>query len=255
MASVLAKEFSKKDGTKINSLLIDGDFYSLPTEVLLGDDKFLGYINASSVTADVKEITKLDLTGIVAADLDGKYLVIWDEVGEVAFWFDVDNSGTTIPAGASAIDAGVGRALEITTITTGMTVAQQGTAIYNAIVGDSKFEAGSAASTPVITVQSSTNGFKTVGRDGDSGIAIARDTRGTDVASIVVKIQHSPIRDAADADWIDLVSFTAVTADVIETIELNTTTDHVYEFVRVYANWTSGEATITCKLYHDRIAV
>lgn len=59
--------------------------------------------------------------------LDGKYFIISDENGKIAFWFDVDDSGTAEPA------HGAPRSVEVNTITTGMTADQVAVEIEKAI--------------------------------------------------------------------------------------------------------------------------
>ncbi len=247
MASTIAKEFFKKDKTKINALLVNSSFFSKPEAVLVGDYNFLGFIRTTNTSIDVKEITDMEVRADVGGDLDGTFFILHDDVGSVGFWIDVDDSGTTIPAGASAAD----RAVEITTITTGMAKGAVGTAIFNAVTGDSKFEAGSDSTTGILTLQASTFGPKTDSTAGDTGFTVGVNIEGVDIASIIIKIQHSPDVNAVDADWFDLITFTAISVDSVETIELNNTTDHLYEFVRVSASRTKGSSEITTKLYHS----
>jgi hypothetical protein len=212
-------------------------------EMLLGDINFIGLIKVTNATA-VKEITSIVTRADVSDDLDGTYFILQDDVGSVAFWFDVDNSGTTIPAGASAAD----RAVEITTITTDMAIGSVGTAVYTAIIADSKFEAGSDDTAGTILVQASTVGIKTDGADGDAGFTITEDTAGKDTVSFAAKIQHSHNGE----DWVDLLSFSTVAADVVEEVHLDNTTTHVMSFVKAVLTRTSGIATFAVDLLHDR---
>jgi len=122
----------------------------------------------------VKEITSIITVADVAGSLDGTYFVLQDDAGSVAFWIDVDDSGTAEPA------HGADRPVEITTVTTGMSAADVGTAVYNAIIGDSKFEAGSDDLAGNLLVQSSTYGVKTDGVDGDTGFTITESVPGVD---------------------------------------------------------------------------
>jgi hypothetical protein len=108
----------------------------------------------------------------VASNYDGLFFKLYDEVGSVAFWFDVDDRGTSAPS------HGCDRAVEINTVTNGMTNIQAGTAIYNKIVADAKFEAGADAGTGTITVQSSTAGNKTDASSETSPCTVSVDTQG-----------------------------------------------------------------------------
>ena len=85
------------------------------------------------------QITKITTVADVDDNLDGLTFIIQDASGSVAFWMDVDNSGTTIPAAASAAD----RAVEITTITTNMTATQVADAVSTAVNNDASFTANS----------------------------------------------------------------------------------------------------------------
>ena len=76
----------------------------------------------------------------------------------------------------------------------------------------------------------------------------------TDSSSPVftMKIQHSP----NGVDWEDLATFSATSADGIESIDLDNTTTHVFEHVRAITSaYTSGSATVLIQLFHDRRAV
>jgi hypothetical protein len=83
-----------------------------------------------------KEATKIGVTpNQSAAALNGKYFVLSDDAGTVAFWYDIDNSGTPAPA------HGASRGVEISTVNTGdddKTIAEKTAA---AIDADSKFSA------------------------------------------------------------------------------------------------------------------
>jgi hypothetical protein len=130
--------------------------------------------NAYTAVAGVKETTDFTAAADVAGSLNQTYFLLQDEHGSVGFWIDVDDSGSTIPAGASAAD----RAVEITTVSTGDSATTVGSAVYAAIIADSKFEAGIDNADGTFTVQSTTYGAKTDGADGDTGFTIAEGTAG-----------------------------------------------------------------------------
>lgn len=71
---------------------------------------------------------------------------------------------------------------------------------------------------------------------------------GASSANYAVKLQHSH----NGVDWIDLLSFTAVTANVVEAVPLDNTTTHVMSFVKAVLTRTAGSATFTIDLLHDR---
>lgn len=121
------------------------------------------------------EVTDITCVADSAGSLSGKYFKLYDESGSVAFWIDVDNGGTTIPAGASACT----RAVEITTIATGDSAATVATKVAAAVDADAKFSASVSNSTHVV-VTSSTIGTKTDAADGAqaTGFTISVTTQG-----------------------------------------------------------------------------
>ena len=129
-----------------------------------------------------------------------------------------------------------------------MNAAQVGDVIYTAVIGDSKFEAGSDAASPIVLVQSTTTGIKTDGADGDTGFTIAEDTAGDEVAAYAAKIQHSH----NGSNWFDLLSFSAISVNTSELVVVDNTNDHVTKFIRVVITKTTGDATFVIDLLYDR---
>jgi len=80
-----------------------------------------------------------------AGSLDGTYFILHDEDGSVAFWIDVDDSGTAQPT------LTVDRYVEITGIATGDSATAVATAVASAIDGDSKFSASAASNVVTVT--------------------------------------------------------------------------------------------------------
>ncbi len=112
-----------------------------------------------------KEVTDITCLADTAGSLDGTYFTLNDDAGSVAFWIDVDDSGTTIPTGASAAD----RAVEITTITAGMTAAQVAAEVAAGILLDPQAKFGATASGAVVTVTDASTGARTNAGAGTSG--------------------------------------------------------------------------------------
>ncbi len=246
MASSLAREL-------IPSTVINATFTGVKdrsgnqigkVEALTRDINFIGHLIVSAASAATKEITSITARADVADDLDGTYFILQDEVGSVGFWIDTDNSGTTIPAGATAAD----RAVEITTVTTAMTAEQVGDVVYTAIIGDSKFEAGTDTNSPIILVRSSTTGLRTAGADGDTGFTFAVDTEGNEVAAYAAKIQHS--HDGVN--YFDLLAFSAISVDTSELVHVDNTTKHVARYLRAVITKTTGSANFVIDLLYDR---
>ncbi|MCH8136959.1 MAG: hypothetical protein IIB77_13355, partial [Proteobacteria bacterium] len=114
------------------------------------------------------------------SSLDGKFFTLSDDVGTVAFWFDVDDSGTTVPAGAGAKD----RNVEVTTINAGDSDSVVATKLRVAIEADAKFSA--VVATNKVQAEASTNGPKDDAVAEDSGFVM------------VVLIQGSTLVDNVD---------------------------------------------------------
>ena len=231
-------------GTKVYTAIIaDSKFEA-------GTDDAAGTLTIQSATYGLRTNGADGDTGFTigentsGAGLDATYFILQDEVGSVAFWIDLDNSGTVEPSGAAAAD----RSVEITTVTNAMNAAQVGDVIYTAVIGDSKFEAGSDAASPIVLVQSTTTGIKTDGADGDTGFTIAEDTAGDEVAAYAAKIQHSH----NGSNWFDLLSFSAISVNTSELVVVDNTNDHVTKFIRVVITKTTGDATFVIDLLYDR---
>lgn len=136
----------------------------------------------------VKEVTDVLCTAEDAnTTLHEKYFLLQDEVGSVAFWFDVGGGGVEPAHGAD-------RAVEITTVTAAMTAAQVATAVAAAVEADSKFTASVVTSTTVRAV-STTVGNKTNGSAGDSGFTVSQQTAG---AASNLNNKYFTLNDAGD---------------------------------------------------------
>jgi len=150
--------------------------------------------SADNVLA-VAQVETFDTVADSSDSLDGTYFLLYDEDGSVAVWIDTDDSGTTIPTGASAAD----RALEVTTIATDAIDSTVATAVAAVINADSKF--ASTATNETVTVTHATAGAVSVGADGDAGfITFAATTAGTDLSySDISGATFSQVTDGADA--------------------------------------------------------
>ena len=71
---------------------------------------------------------------------------------------------------------------------------------------------------------------------------------GASTPNFDVLIQHS----VDGVNWETLITFTTITADGIETIDVDNTTGHVYRYVRANVTRNSGSGDITCSLLYDR---
>ncbi len=114
--------------------------------------------DASTDVAAVAQVEDITARADSSDDLDGEGIILQDDAGSVAFWIDVDNSGTTIPAWASAAD----RAVEVTGVVTDDTDIAVAIAMAATINGDSKFSAP-VPTTAVFTVTHSPAGARSAG--------------------------------------------------------------------------------------------
>jgi hypothetical protein len=117
-------------------------------------------------------VATLTTVADTSSNLDGDYFVLYDDEGSVAFWFDVDDNGTTIPAGAALLD----RAVEITGITANDSDGVVANIVADAINNDSKFSATHDGN--VVTVTYSTIGAHGSASAGTSGFTAATVTSG-----------------------------------------------------------------------------
>jgi uncharacterized phage protein gp47/JayE len=180
--------------------------------------------NGLSPQPDLEVVSNLLLAteiGTIEVDtttIDGKYFLMQESAGSVAFWMDVDDSGTTIPAGAAAAD----RAVEITTIVTGDTVSQIATKVAAALQADAAISSASAVAED-ITWTAAAAGALTDAADGDTGWNFATTTQGRDAGEITPTVTETvagvyPKADVAiTAEEFGAVQAPAGSLTVIET--------------------------------------
>jgi uncharacterized phage protein gp47/JayE len=110
--------------------------------------------------------------GVNDNSLDNKYFILQDDLGSVAFWYDVDNNGTPEPL------HGADRSVAITTVVTGdsaNTVASKTQVVVNA---DLKFNATVLGN--VVTVTDVSNGNRPTPLAGTSGFTLSTTQNGSD---------------------------------------------------------------------------
>lgn len=123
--------------------------------------KNLTEITLRSTILGTYEFTTFPLTSETPASLAGKYLIIYDDVGSVGVWFNLD-SGSSLPS------TGADRNLEVN-IATGDSTSALATKLAGALNTDSKFSGSSILSLAII--QSSTIGNKTNATGGNTTIS------------------------------------------------------------------------------------
>jgi len=122
---------------------------------------------------DVQQQYLINFVADVAGSLDGKYFLLADKDGTVAFWFDHGDSGTSEPA------HGANRSVEITTVTNGDGSDVVATKCAAVIAADSQFEQVSI-STNELTVKDIDGGTRTGYGAGDSSCSVTSAVDGVE---------------------------------------------------------------------------
>jgi hypothetical protein len=219
----------------------------------------------------VTQVETLTCVADASGSLDGSGFVLQDDVGSVAFWIDVDNDGTTIPAWASAED----RAVELIGVATDASAATIAAAIDSEISADPKFTAATAVGATIAITHSTAealgvgvdsseaDGFSfatnTLGTDGSFGNGATKDleenseeyvleilvTNETGTTSIVPTVEHS----SDGSNWTLLDTFTTVTADTHEILfPVNSTITGILPKVRVVTTDPGDDASADVKV-------
>lgn len=139
---------------------------------------------------------EITTVGDVGGSLDGLYFTLYDLNGSVAFWIDVDDSGTAEPA------HGASRSVEISTITTGDSANVVATKIAAVVGADPEFTASSA--TNVVTAVNVGVGAVTAGSAGTSGFTVNQTVAGVDKDSLDGKYFILQDQNGSVAFWFDV---------------------------------------------------
>lgn len=117
------------------------------------------------------------------ADSSGSLNQTWfrinEAAGSIGFWIDVDDSGSTIPSGAAAMD----RAVEITTIATGDSADTVATKVAAAILADAAIASASAVGSLISYIVSAAGALADF-VDGDTGFTFATTEQGQGVGGV-----------------------------------------------------------------------
>jgi len=128
--------------------------------------------NAPAPIIAVAEETDVTCVADVAGSLDGTYFILHETAGSVAFWIDVDNSGTVEPT------HGADRSVEITTIAEDDADTVVAGKIATAVNADASFAASAAAE--VVSVTNAVAGSVDDAEAGTSGFTMDTITQGVD---------------------------------------------------------------------------
>jgi hypothetical protein len=156
-------------------------------------------------TANTSGFTVNTTVGTNNVSIDGKYFIIYDDVGSVAVWYDVGNDGTPEPF------HGADRSIKVTGVNYGDSAATVAAATVAVINPDLKFSASNIGN--VITITNASNGDVPSASAGTSGFGVSSTSgsfgtpelitnpiliefyplTGTSVANIVSKINEKDI--------------------------------------------------------------
>ena len=158
------------------------------------------------------EVTSVTTVADVSNSLDGKYFILYDTTGSVAFWIDVGNTGTTEPA------HGATRSVEITTIETNDTANSVASKVSTVVNADAEFT--TSVSTNVTTVTSVSQATLLDSTAETSGFTVSTTTQGSggEDNGIWVRIDQNTWDRATDFD-----SDTEVTSGAYTWVEEGTT--------------------------------
>lgn len=192
-------EFSGTEGTSIPAASelsrVDGVIYTTDDTVAI-----------TTSVAGVAEISRLTTVADIAGSLNGKYFIVYDDVGSVAFWFDHGNGGTIEPA------HGALRSVEITTLANGESANSAATKIAAAVEADAKFT--SSASTNLVSITSSSTGSRNDISAGTTGFTATVLTQGvTQVIGGTVRATATAV-DPGEAGNLDVGEALSLTAPI-----------------------------------------
>lgn len=131
----------------------------------------------------------------VAGSLDGTYFIVYDTIGSVAVWFDLDNNGTPEPP------HGAYRSIKVANALTGSSANSMASAIYQTMLLDGAFNVFAIGNQ--VTITNKQNGALANGSAGTSGFTVIR-TPGTNNVSITGKYFTIYDEDGSVAVWYDV---------------------------------------------------
>ena len=109
---------------------------------------------------DIQQINLVTATADISGSLDGKYFILYDKDGSVAFWFDHGDSGTAEPS------HGADRSVEITTVADDDTAPTVASKVSTAINADDQFFTNYTAGSAQIRASDNEVGERTRGSGG-----------------------------------------------------------------------------------------
>jgi len=168
---------------EIDAVSVSGSFSSGFTILFQGDN---GLSPQPEIAVDANLLRALekgtiDTVADVAASLDQTWFRINEVGGSIGFWIDVDDSGSTIPAGAAAMD----RAVEITTINTGDSASVVATKVAAALQADAAISSASAIGSQISYVAAVAGALADFS-DGDTGFTFNTTVQGRSAGDLTI---------------------------------------------------------------------
>lgn len=165
------------------NVVVTGSIASKQLNITFGGT--LGDQNVGQITVGANALTSLEGGTIntiadVAASLDRDVFLLYDDLGSVAFWADVDNNGASTPAAAIAAN----RHVEVTTVVTGDSATVVATKFAAFIEADAKFTASAIGNQ--ITWANTLAGARTDAVDVDTGFTLATTNQGFGAGALTI---------------------------------------------------------------------
>jgi phage tail-like protein len=187
-------------------------FNNGPTD---GSLKYVQFGQPGVELPQASEVTRIDVSGSTPAGIDGTWFQMYDTAGTVGFWFDVDDSGTSEPAGSAAAD----RSIEINTINTGDSDSDIATKIAAAMDADAQYSAVVENSTEVVA-EDAVSEPRSDASSETSGFTISIDRQGAATAAEALPrdgfmfVRDSILYDFSGSFTIELFIKTSIDQDI-----------------------------------------
>lgn len=174
--------------------------FSTPTQVIFDmaqNGPVSSPVDGSPATTFVFAVSP----GTADASLDGKYFIIYDDVGSVAVWFDVGNDGTLEPF------HGADRSIRCGLINYGDSDATVAAAIATSVNPDAKFNASAIGNQLTITATFNANTTDAaVGTSGFSVLATQGELSGSELITNPAQIHIFPLTGTTVQEIVDKIN-------------------------------------------------
>ena len=155
-------------------------------------------VTAIADGAGASSVHTVDTVADIAASLDATYFILTDGAGTVAFWIDIDDTGSAEPA------HGASRSVKVTGIASGDNASTVAEKVNDAVDADPEF-----SSTKLVATVTTTNDEKAslaTGVAGTSGFTVTQTVTGTDPTPLDGLFFVIEDEDGSVAVWFDVDS-------------------------------------------------